>query len=245
MAIARVLVLPVALLAAGLSAGARAALAETGAPTLVPMPQEVVLRSGTAALGPEWVVSTPGGAEDGEAARLLAAEAERCHRWAWRIVAPGGRPRTIELRAIAPPARGPALFAEQGYTLDIERERVVIAGATPLGRFYGVQTLRQLLRAHRDGAIPCLRIRDYPAMAWRGVSDDISRGQVSTIEDFREIIRQLAYYKINLYQLYIEDMFLFAKHRTSGETRGALTADELAQLVLEGRRNHVVVSPIF
>ena len=237
-------VLRSALLAAALSMVPGAALAGPVSLALVPMPREVDLRTGAAALGPEWVVSSTG-ADDGEAARLLAGEAASCYRWTWRFVGAGNRPRAIELRAITPPADAPALFAEQGYTLDITRERMVISGATAQGRLYGVQTLRQLMRAHPDGAIPCLRIRDYPAMAWRGVSDDISRGQVSTVADFKDIIRQLAYYKLNLYQLYIEDMFLFEASRTSGEQRGALTGSELAQLVEEGRRNHVVVSPIF
>lgn len=233
-----------ALLAAALSMVTGTALAGPVALALVPMPREVVLRAGGAALGPEWVVSSTG-ADDGEAARLLAGEAASDYRWTWRVVAAGNRPRTIELRAIAPPGDAPALFAEQGYTLDITGERIVISGATAQGRFYGAQTLRQLMRAHPDGVLPCLRIRDWPAMAWRGVSDDISRGQVSTLADFKDIIRQLACYKVNLYQLYIEDMFRFEASRTSGEQRGALTGNELAQLVEEGRRNHVVVSPIF
>jgi len=233
-----------ALLAAALSMVPGAALAGPLALALVPMPREVVVRAGGAALGPEWVVSSAG-ADDGEAARLLAGEAASGHRWTWQVVVAGNRRRTIELRAIAPPAEAPALLAEQGYTLDITGERIVIAGATSQGRFYGVQTLRQLMRAHPDGVIPCLRIRDWPAMAWRGVSDDISRGQVSTVADFKDILRQLAYYKLNLYQLYIEDMFRFEASRTRGEQRGALTGSELAQLVEEGRRNHVVVSPIF
>jgi hypothetical protein len=244
MAPAPAFLLRCALLAAALSVATGTALAGPASLALVPMPREVVFRTGGAALGPEWVVSSTG-ADDGEAARLLAGEAASGYRWTWRVVVAGDRPRTIELRAIAPPADAPALFAEQGYTLDITGERMVISGATAQGRLYGVQTLRQLMRAHPDGAIPCLRIRDYPAMAWRGVSDDISRGQVSTVADFKDIIRQLAYYKVNLYQLYIEDMFRFEASRTSGGQRGALTGSELAQLVEEGRRNHVVVSPIF
>jgi len=137
------------------------------------------------------------------------------------------------------------LFAEQGYRLEVTPDRVRIEAATATGRFYAVQTLRQMMRAHRDGVLPCVSITDAPALEWRGVSDDISRGQVSTLADFQRIVRQLAYYKINLYQLYIEDMFRFEHSTTSGAARGALTRDELAQIVAEGRRYHVVVSPIF
>jgi hypothetical protein len=43
--------------------------------------------------------------------------------------------------------------------------------------FYGVQTLRQLLR--QDGKhllCPAIAIRDWPGREWRGVEDNISRG---------------------------------------------------------------------
>jgi hypothetical protein len=233
------------LLGAALSAVAGQALAGSRSVALVPMPLEVELRPGRASLGPGWTISSTNVAEDRQTAQLLVQEAAGCYGWAWRVAPVGTHSRTIELRAIAPPARGPALFVEQGYRLEVTREHVVIEAVTPQGRFYGVQTLRQLLRAHPDGVIPCVRIEDYPALAWRGISDDISRGQVSTVEDFKAIIRQLAYYKVNLYQLYIEDMFLFEGSPTSGQTRGALTRGDLEQLVAEGRRNHVVVSPIF
>jgi hypothetical protein len=240
----RVALLRGMVLGASLLAVASPAFANSQFVPLVPMPREVESRPGSASLGPEWTVSATS-AEDDQAVRLLVREAADCYRWTWRVVPAGTQLRTVELRAIAPPAGCPALFAEQGYRLEITREHVVIEGATAQGRFYGAQTLRQLLRAHPDGVIPCVGIEDYPALAWRGISDDISRGQVSTIEDFKAIIRQLAYYKINLYQLYIEDMYRFEGSATSGQTRGALTRGDLEQLVTEGLRNHVVVSPIF
>jgi hypothetical protein len=72
----------------------------------------------------------------------------------------------------------------------------------------------------------------------------VSRGQISTPADFRSILRRLAYYKLNLYQPYLEDMFAFATSPGAGRSRGALTPAELAALVEEGRRNHVLVVPI-
>lgn len=139
------------------------------------------------------------------------------------------------------PPRTTSLFSEQGYRLEITPRRILIEGASPAGRFYGLETLHQLLRAHPDGAVPCLQIEDYPSLRWRGVSDDISRGQMSTLAGFKAIVRSLAYYKLNLYQLYVEDSFRFDGHARSG----GLTARELSQLVEEGRRYHVIVSPIF
>jgi hypothetical protein len=209
------------------------------------MPAEVTLQTGSAALGARWAIRSTGLAEDAQATMLLAQEATACFGWHWRVAPAAAQSRTIELRSIQPSSSEPALFAKQGYRLLVTPGHIVIEGATAQGRFYGVQTLRQLLRASPNGVIPCLHIRDYPALEWRGISDDISRGQVSTVEDFKAIVRQLAYYKLNLYQLYLEDMFVFRDSRADGHPPGALTRDDLEAIVAEGRRNHVVVSPIF
>jgi len=218
--------------------------ASTASVALVPTPREITQWPGVVSLGAGWVVSSTRAPEDSGAVRLLIEEAADCG-WPWRTAQAGGHVRTIELRAIAPSARDSTLFTEQGYRLSVRRAGVVIEGVTAQGRFYGVQTLRQLIRGHPDGAIPCVDILDYPALAWRGISDDISRGQMSSLEDFKAIIRQLAYYKVDLYQLYIEDVFHFENGPAAVQRSGALTRRELELLVEEGRRNHVVVSPIF
>ena len=90
-----------------------------------------------------------------------------------------------------------------------------------------------------------MTIMDYPALEWRGVSDDMSRGQVSTIEDFKSIIRQLAFYKKNLYLPYIEDMYSFNADPNIGKDRGAITKSEMEQMVLEAKKNHIVLCPVF
>ena len=236
---------PVVMLCAALCGMAGSAFADPPPPALVPMPRDIHPLPGVVALNRTWTIVIPPGADDEPAARLLAEEASQDYGWTWKIARAPASTRSIELRAIAPPAHRPPLFVEQGYRLEIARDRIVIEGVTSTGRFYGAQTLRQLLRAAPGGRLSCLRVKDYPALRWRGISDDISRGQISTVEDFKATIRRLAGYKINLYQLYIEDMFRFESAPAIGRGRGALTRDELAQLVEEGRRNHVVVSPIF
>jgi len=229
---------------AGLAPAGNASAAPADPLLLVPCPRQVESRTGTARLGPDWTVSAevPG---DSVAVRLLVEESARSLGWRWRVTSPDPHGPVVEIREWSPPPAAPAILREQGYRLEIRPDRIVVAGATPVGRFYGVQTLRQLLRGSPRGEIACMRIIDWPALEWRGISDDISRGQVSTLEDFKAIIRQLSYYKLNLYQLYIEDMFLFESAPTTGAARGALSARDLRELVAEGRRFHVAVSPIF
>lgn len=233
-------------LALGAAVLAGAASAGAGSrPLLVPMPRELTCLGGTVRLSRDWMLrietSEPA---DSTSARWLVEEARQCFGWTWRFRRGATSSPAVVLRARSAAPGDPPLFRVQGYWLRVSGGGVLIEAPTALGRFYGAQTLRQLLRGARDRRLPVLAIRDFPALEWRGVSDDISRGQISTLDDFRSIVRRLAYYKLNLYQPYIEDMFAFAASPAAGRSRGALTPVELTALVEEGRRNHVLVVPI-
>jgi len=178
------------------------------------------------------------------AAELLAEDARLLFGWKWRIVRNATTSNSIVLASSRSSHEGP-LFETQGYRLSIVHNRIEIRAPSATGRFYGVQTLRQLLRSVTGARVPCLSILDYPSLQWRGVSDDISRGQISTVADFKAIVQRLAYYKINLYQPYIEDAFSFRRHPFIGRDRAPLTAPELSEIVQWGNRYHVVVTPIF
>jgi hypothetical protein len=213
---------------------------------LVPMPREIRPHGSGAHLDSSWVVYArlP---EDRGAANLIAAEARQCFRWQWYAMDSlyrKSKVARVELRAVPARPSDPPLYVSQGYRLTIEPRRIVIEGVSPLGRFYGAQTLRQLMRASKGGELSGLAIRDYPALEWRGVSDDLARGQVSTMADFRALIQQLACYKMNLYQFTIEDLSGLEANGDGAES-GALTRTDLLQLANEGLRNHVVISPIF
>ena len=120
---------------------------------------------------------------------------------------------------------------DEGYFLDVDANGTIIIGESEKGKFYGVMSLLQMIRREKrsivvDGAT----IEDFPLEKVRGVSDDISRGQISTVENFKKIIRFLAYYKMNTFSPYIEDMFVFKNHPLIGKGRGALTSQEVKEV---------------
>lgn len=218
--------------------------------SLIPMPREIRVDVQTCGLSPRWSIKTEApGTQDQYTAELIADEARACFGWNWNASPANSAPEradgVILLRAVAPNPADPPLFREQGYTLRVAPGQMVIEASTSTGRFYGAQTLRQLFRTAHNNSIPALDIRDWPAYAWRGISDDISRGQVSTVREFQAIIRQLAFYKKNLYQPYIEDMFVFDINPNIGRGRGPITKIEMAMLVEEARRHHVTLVPVF
>ena len=134
---------------------------------------------------------------------------------------------------------------KEGYFLHITGEGVTVAAPEPAGLFYGIMSLIQLVEGAEKPELPAVRISDWPAMAFRGISDDISRGQVSTLEHFKKIIRFMARYKMNTYMPYLEDMFRFKKYPTIGQGRGALTAEEVRELQNFARDYFVDIIPIF
>jgi hexosaminidase len=68
--------------------------------------------------------------------------------------------------------------SEEGYSLLVSPERIVVSAPSPRGLFYGGITLWQLLTAQLPGAdtsVPALVIEDAPRFPWRGLMLDVAR----------------------------------------------------------------------
>ena len=74
--------------------------------------------------------------------------------------------------------RADEVVGEDGYLLFSDKSHLIVAANTGEGLFYGVQTLRQLLRPEGKGLIcPAVGIRDWPTLQQAGVEDlSSSRG---------------------------------------------------------------------
>lgn len=137
-------------------------------------------------------------------------------------------------------------MAKEGYVLGVGPEGIVIGAASDRGLLYGATTLRQMWVARGANAkLPAVRVRDWPKMALRGVHDEFSYGQVSTMANFKDMIRFLADYKMNTLIFYFEDTFRFKKYPTIGEGRGALTREDIDELEAFARPLGVELLPVF
>jgi hexosaminidase len=73
---------------------------------------------------------------------------------------------------------------DEGYLLFSDKSHLIVAAKTGQGLFYGVQTLRQLLRADGKNLIcPSVTIRDWPNLQTTG-HDDVSRDTPPPALDF-------------------------------------------------------------
>lgn len=116
---------------------------------------------------------------------------------------------------------------KEAYSLDIESDRIKIAAKSSAGAFYAIQTLRQILR-HDE--VPCCHIEDYPDFEVRGVYHDITRRKVPKLETLKNFVDELAYYKINSLQLYVEQCFPFEEYLDGLKPEESITAEEIKEL---------------
>lgn len=139
------------------------------------------------------------------------------------------------------------LDKKEAYLLSIEKNRIAILANNSQGAFYGLMSLIQILQVDDSKRIfidGCL-IVDYPAFPLRGISDDIARGQVSTLDDFKKIIKMIARYKLNVYQPYLEDAIELKSFPDIGLNRSSLTQNEIKELIKYADQYFVEIIPIF
>ncbi len=114
----------------------------------------------------------------------------------------------------------------EGYELTVSRKGVSIYFRELPGSRAAQSTLRQLFRQF-GRKLPCLKIRDWPDFARRGVMLDVSRGRVPKLATLLDLAEKLADLKINELQLYTEHTFAYRKHKSVWQSWGALTAKEI------------------
>ena len=143
-------------------------------------------------------------------------------------------PRQKPLGAIKVIRTDSAPAQPEGYALTIDRHGVRIEFREIPGLRAASATLRQLLREH-GRRLPCLKIRDWPDFARRGVMLDISRGRVPKLETLLDLAEKLSDFKINELQLYTEHTFAYKKYKSVWQSWGALTAREIKILAARCR----------
>jgi hexosaminidase len=132
----------------------------------------------------------------------------------------------------------------EGYVIVRAGKGVAVIASSFAGRFYGAQTVKQLVDTTSQPAVLHIAtIRDWPAMKVRGLSDDLSRGPVPTVEFMKKQIRTMAEYKMNLYSPYFEHTFRHDSNLLVAPADGAITPAEGRELVAYAQKYHVTIVP--
>ncbi|MBV8720816.1 MAG: beta-N-acetylhexosaminidase [Candidatus Eremiobacteraeota bacterium] len=168
-----------------------------------------------------------------------AARAELDERW----TALGLSPLRTSAAEASILVRRVAGLPREAYRLTVGNGRAVIESSDADGAFYGAMTLAQLPARSSDGwTVPCVAIEDRPALAWRVLSDDVSRGPLPTMTYFRQRIRTIAAFKMNGYSPYMEHVFVSPTDPLAAPLDG-ITPAQLRDLAAYAARFHVALIP--
>ena len=208
-----------------------ASRAASANPVLVPAPAQYTAAGCRAPLRLGRPLTFPAGIDRGGFALVR-------ERWtALGLPAPRVAPRAAV--SVTTALGGPA----GTYELSTDERGVRIAATGSEAAFDALATLAQLPeRDARGWYLACSTIVDRPALRWRIVSDDISRGPFPTMAYFKTRIRTLAALKINGYSPYMEQVFADPAHPYVAFPE-RLTARELSELAAYARTFHVALIP--
>ncbi len=209
---------------------------------ILPYPAEISVNPGHFKLTANFAVSCPQYSDPLlSVARALVDEIA--------VVNGGVRPILCRAEAVESHPSGILLrtysrLGPQEYRLSIKPDSISILGGDEAGVFYGVQTLRQIIRTEGI-SLPCVTILDRPDFPVRGFYHDVTRGKVPKIETLLMLADKMAYYKLNQMQLYIEHTFAFRKHADIWAGSDPLTHEDILRLDEHCRRNFIDLVPSF
>src|ERR1035437_1361226 len=190
-------------------------------PAIIPLPQKLELHDGVFQIQPGQSVS--GGRAGTETKILVEPTSEGTGRYlAEQLRKSTGMGFRVSRDADAAVAKGLIRLTskdarpdmgEEGYTLSVTPEAVVIRAHGSAGMFYGVQTLLQLLPPQVASSpsaggvraqIRCVEIRDQPRFKWRGLMLDVSR-HFFTKQEVEQLLDGMARYKLNTFHWHLVD----------------------------------------
>ncbi len=136
----------------------------------------------------------------------------------------------------------PAAGQYHGYTVDITAAGACASATDVDGLLCAVQTLCQLARWNQN-RWPRMTIRDWPNFFHRGYYLDVSRGKVPKRAELLAMVERLAEWKINEFQLYVENVFEFKNHADMYADTTPLTAADIKAVDRACRRNGIDFVP--
>ena len=211
----------------------------TTGPHLIPIPRSVSVKPDVR-VASITIVCTGCDADDQFAAADLRQTLAERH-----IPVGGGLRIVLQRLAQHPDATFTEPMRAEGYTITSTPGTLTLTGATSEGVFYAAQTAKQMIEGDEGTGfvLHAADVRDWPALRYRGLHDDLSRGPVDTLDFQKKLIRILAAYKDNLYSPYFETTQQYASNPLTHTPHGSITAAEARELAAYGRQYHVMIVP--
>lgn len=218
---------------------------------LLPRPQEVRYGAGSLPVkGLAIRFAAAPSAEDRFAGEELAARLSSLTKMTVPLRKAGLGGRSIVLHRTGDGAALPGTNdmvgpdSREAYTLHITPKGAEIRAQSSAGLYYGVQTLLQMMEGCGAGAaLPEAEVRDWPALAYRGLMMDFSHGQLLRVSEIERQIDLLARFKANQYYFYTEASIAYAGYEAVNPGAARYTREEVRQVIEYARQRHMDVVP--
>jgi hypothetical protein len=222
---------------------------------VIPEPKEMVLLDNDFVLTPETkiVVAEKADAADFYGAKSFANEIKTRYQLDLEIVRENQIQQTENVILIGEATKNKmaakvsaslemkAPEQEEGYSLAVTAAQVVVLGADQRGSYYGMQTLKQLVKASAEQlSIQGCRINDYPTLKFRGAL--VFFGKEALPFHKKLVDRILARYKYN--HLIIADGDVEWKSVPELITERCMPQKDVKELVQYAKEHFIGVSPL-
>ncbi|MFA6242117.1 MAG: glycoside hydrolase family 20 zincin-like fold domain-containing protein [Candidatus Hydrogenedentales bacterium] len=134
-----------------------------------------------------------------------------------------------------------AQLGDQGYALVIDANGATLAARSVAGLQFAITTLAQI--AADRTVLPGMVVRDWPSLRYRGVQQDVSRGQVPTPETLKRLADVLAEGKMNEFEFYLEHVYKYKAFPDISPPEG-YTPEEAKDFGAHAARAGVEVHPL-
>ena len=170
---------------------------------VVPLPKQIAIKQGNPFLltGKTTIVYPSGDSALSHNARLLSGYIEEATGFCLPVKeendASGKLIRLLTDKQIK---------EKEGYRLVVTENAVEVAGSTPAGIFYGMQTLRKSLPVcdRIPIELPAATVNDHPRFAYRGMMLDVGR-HFFTVDSMKRFIDMLALHNVNTMHWHLTD----------------------------------------
>ena len=132
-------------------------------------------------------------------------------------------------------------LGDQGYALVIDAEGVILAARSVAGLRHGVTTLAQA--ATDRTVLPGMALYDWPSLRYRGVQQDVSRGQVPTPDTLKRLADIVAEGKMNVLEFYLEHVYKYKAFPDISPPEG-YAPDEAKEIAMHAARAGVEMHPL-
>ena len=124
---------------------------------------------------------------------------------------------------------------DEGYLLDAQADRMAVSAEEVAGANWGGKTILQGMKTGKN-TFPVGQTRDYPLYRVRGIILDVGR-KTFTLDWLKQMTKQMAFYKMNDFQIHLNDNLIPLEHYKDEDVFQAYSAFRLESNIKKGGKN--------